>query len=287
MHENWKKAVIHLECAGNEYPIYRLIDEFRAGTITREQYEERMSAGNGRRYRGTAIYLTHQGRRYLVSSRHVLNDEEEGNTRIFSYIFYIPSFNQASQSSHRPPFMMNLGAGVPWDLPFTFSDTDIDLAVISLETRSTSSFADYLNRQGHEPIDSSLIAQAPTEEGADIFSVGYPSTTSDIATASLHPAEIHWASSAISLPIFSFGKVAMLNENLPFFIGDLSIYAGNSGGPIIENNTLVGVVAANYVEPIDGSDLEIRIPYAKLIKALHIIPLLEEQASKDAGREPT
>jgi len=74
----------------------------------------------------------------------------------------------------------------------------------------------------------------------------------------------------------------MLHEMLPYFWVDMSVYPGNSGGPLIEDGKLVGVVSAQADTPIDSApNVRIRVPFAKVIKARHLHSLLETQAKKD------
>jgi CBS domain-containing protein len=45
----------------------------------------------------------------------------------------------------------------------------------------------------------------------------------------------------------------MVHHILPFFWADMSIYPGNSGGPVVEDGKLVGVVSAQAVEFLIGA----------------------------------
>lgn len=171
-------------------------------------------------------------------------------------------------------FLMNLQAGVTWMAPYSMSSPAEDLAVISLQREQR--FTEDLLAAGYEPIDIDDVAEGPSAEGAEVVSVGYPEATAVVGTQQLHPARRHWASSAISLPVFSFGRVAMSHPRFPFFWADLSIYPGNSGGPVIEEDQLVGIVSAQAT--VDGT----RIPFARVVRAERLRPLLDEQRSKDA-----
>ena len=80
----------------------------------------------------------------------------------------------------------------------------------------------------------------------------------------------------------------MLHDKLPFFWADISVYPGNSGGPVVANDRLVGVVMAQEKIPIDNSsDVEkapdgyVRIPFGRIIKTRYVRPLIEEQEQKD------
>ncbi len=78
MLQRWKKAVIHLECiTDKEFLDQRikhwdeLIKKHKSGEISTEElalgFEE--TEGRDLRYHGTAIFLNHDERRYLVTAR--------------------------------------------------------------------------------------------------------------------------------------------------------------------------------------------------------------------------
>lgn len=319
MIERWKRAVIHLECATDSEHFYdriKRIDEQRVlldqGEISYEQFANELS-GRSRdiRSHGTALFLAHAGRRYLLTARHVVWDErsakrelkveaqralsrpehmrqhllesavERAQNNIFSIIFRVPSIDEVIAKKQDRAFLMNLGAGAPFTVPYTFSDPVLDLALISLDQRDAR-FADELQSLGFVPIPSEDIADGPDSEGQDIFSVGFPSSTALIGQVSLHPASAHWSSSHFSVPVSSFGKVSMLHDELPFFWADMSIFPGNSGGPLIANDRLVGVVSAQATLPIDDvPDVRTRIPFGQIIKTQFVRNLLEVQEQKD------
>lgn len=321
MNEMWKKAVINLECATDSETVFehlKRIDELRERYIKKEiSSEEYMHQSEMRsrdiRFGGTAIFIIHNERRYLLTARHVLWDELSANReyqeelernerlqqplvgkdltyaskkrlfRIFNIIFRVPSLDEvmAGDVFKLPKFLMNLGAGVSTCHPYTFSTPDLDLAIISLDQRNND-FADELISMGYTPIPSGLIGDGPSEEGAEVFSVGFPGATSLITQIAQHPANAKWSSSNVSLPVFSWGRVSMLHQALPFYWCDLSIYPGNSGGPLIENGKLVGIVSAQAILPLEGApQLMTRIPFGKIIKAEFVKCLLNEQEAKD------
>jgi hypothetical protein len=238
-----------------------LREDLIAGKISEQQFAEQISGGSrDLRYHGTAIFLANGPRRYLLTARHVLWDEhaakheyeeevrraqnwpepylqsvrESALNRIFGIIFRVPSLNEVMKSAPEPNrgFLMNLGAGTSYSVPYIFSVPELDLAIISLDQRD-SAFADELVAYGYAPITLADIGEEPTAEGSDIYTVGFPSSTALIGQMRLHPAVAHWRSSFFSLPTFSFGKVSMLHNALQFFWADMSIYPGNSGGPVI------------------------------------------------------
>jgi S1-C subfamily serine protease len=178
---------------------------------------------------------------------------------------------------------MNLGAGTSFTVPYIFSSPDIDLAIVSLDKRD-SVFADDLVSKGYEPISLSDIGNEPSKEGAEVFTVGFPESTAIIGQISQHPDVSQWSSRDFSLPISSFGRVSMLHDALSFYWVDMSIYPGNSGGPVVEADKIVGIVSGQPTIPVEGDkELETRIPFAKIIKAEFIAELLSIQEQKDTN----
>lgn len=316
MLEKWKKAVIHLEAATDSVDsdhyaekikeLSKLLGEQK---ITREQYDLAISSGSRDiRYHGTAIFLAHEGRRYLLTARHVVWDElraerelewvarlaNAGNphqrqqfldhmlqavdSKIFGIFFRVSSLDEIlSQSPSKTP-LMNLGVGPVKYHSYTFSDPKLDLAVISLDRNHTDFAEDLLNR-GYAPISLDDIADGPDIEGQEIAAIGFPSATALIGYTG---SDNTWGSNIYSLPISSFGRVSMLHPELDYFWADISIYPGNSGGAVIANNRLVGIVSAQAILPIDSApDVSTRIPFGKIIKAGYLRQLLEVQIAKD------
>ncbi len=82
--ERWKRCVIHLEGAADSAGLdermahaQALAERIRADERPSEDaLAELTRRSRDIRFRGTAIFLEHEGRRYLVTARHVLTDEE-------------------------------------------------------------------------------------------------------------------------------------------------------------------------------------------------------------------
>ena len=270
--ERWKNAVIQLEGATDSIPFLErsqrwveLSDKLREGKISSDEFirasHEIDIGSRDIRYQGSAIFLEHEGRHYLMTARHVLFDElsakrmlkeelerlqggpptfrdsvlksasERAQNTIFSVIFRVPSIDEIlkGQVKKRRAVLMNLAAGPDWMQSYTFSNPIIDLAIISLNQHNTD-FVKELKSLGYEPIHLNDISDQPSSEGADVFIVGYPSSSTIFRTGLASP----WSSSFASVQNFAFGKVSMLHDKLNYFWCDMSVYPGFSGSPVIE-----------------------------------------------------
>ncbi|MCM3651319.1 serine protease [Metabacillus litoralis] len=271
----WKKAVVHLECVGDTNTTdstLRLQMQLNEGLITFKDFSDQLSNGSrNRRYHGTAVLLEDEEKKYLITARHVVFDEVESD--IFPFICRVKSKNE-TLNDNIPNFMMNLSSGSPGTRPYLFSTPELDLAIISLNSNKTRAFLEELLNLGYEPINVEDIFELPEEEGKDITAIGYPNySIVDYLDKPYYSK--HWSSQHISLPVFSFGKVAMIHNELDYFWGDISIYPGNSGGPVIYDGKLVGIVSAQPTIPSEINGDRVRIPFAKVIKAKYVQELID------------
>ena len=336
----WKRAVVHIEGAADWATLKESIEGWRersrqleAGEITLEQWRAEAEKTGRRelRSRGTAIFLIHEQRHYLVTARHVVRDErlargaadilapkvpmnammqqslnetmqKISDRYIFGNIFLVSSYDeymngQMSETPDSRDNLMNLGAGVSDFAPYTYSSPDIDLAVISLDNRNSATTKRLLER-GYVPVSLDLIGDEPSSEGTEVFTVGFPAAVSKIIQLPLSPTVHLWRSDILSLPHSTYGRVSLLHPALPFFWADLTIYPGNSGGPVIEGDRLVGIVSQQAVIPvelrgaaIEGMSTRVPVPLGLMMKAVEIKKLLRQQEEKDRAwaerhREP-
>lgn len=84
MLERWKKAVVHLEGATDSVSMNESIQRIeelhklhKTGQVSPEDLLEELDRGHrDLRYQGTAVFLEHEERRYLITARHVLHDRK-------------------------------------------------------------------------------------------------------------------------------------------------------------------------------------------------------------------
>jgi hypothetical protein len=156
------------------------------------------------------------------------------------------------------------------------------LAIISIDGSPLYSiFGDLLKARGYEPIHLSDIDTSSLKYGQDLSCIGYPMIS--LLGNRILPEQIApWYSDLIAESIYTFGRVSLPNYKRIFFIGDMTIAPGNSGGLVISNNKMVGIVSAQATIPIDKyPEVRIRFPYSFAIKASYLFPLLQEMIDKD------
>lgn len=298
-YSDWEKSIICLQGATDSSEIFW--EKMRTGEISWQEYTNlTVSKSRDIRYHGTAIFVENDSNYYLITARHVLFDSlkagyyirselakldkswryeeskkriiDYGLNKIFSIVYFVPTLREAKKNIklYDLPFLMNLGVG-PSDIGYyTFSAIDLDIAVISLRDHFRE-FADNLLTLGYEPLPFSVFRDEPTSIGTEVFTMGFPNINSLLKNLPANP----WYASTLMMQSYAFGKISQLDSNLPYFKADLSVYPGNSGGPIIENDQIVGIVNA---QPLLGSQ---HIPFAICIKAKFIKEIFNQQIKKD------
>jgi hypothetical protein len=296
--EFWKKAVVHLEGVADLRVYERRIRAFQDLPAPGQRDEPPPPSGEPSteteiRKQGTGLFIVSEGRRYLVTARHVVTDEstavaavsrlanrtEAGvQNWVFPFVYRVPALAEAHEGRATSINLVNVGssAGSPSG-HITYSVPAIDLAIFSLDHRPKSPqrrFADELEAIGHRPVSVDAVMDGSPQEGSEVFAVGYPS---EIATywQGETPSGLRRGSDWASAPVFSFGHVAMVNERLAYYWADISIYPGNSGGPVVEGDRLVGVVSGQALVE------QVRVPFARIIPGAEIKRLLQRQREKD------
>lgn len=279
----WQKAILNIECHEqfSESIWEKIVDK----SIT---YREALIYFKRNKYSGTAIFLKYDNSYYLITAKHVVFDdslyttlekiehkEENYYKSIFSKIILIPSADNWNNYLKSPPLLMNLGSGGLGGQPYLFSE-NLDLAVINLDYPGKGPlFVKRLLELGYEPISiSDINFKDSLEVGNEILCLGFPAPMSRILNFNpISLEEREFISDYASLPVASFGKIAQYHKAKTQFLGDVSIYPGNSGGPVIFKNKLVGIISAQPVIPVDSKNSDysasivVRIPFGYFEKA--------------------
>ena len=112
------------------------------------------------------------------------------------------------------------------------------------------------------PIQSINNIQQDTSN-SDILTIGFPAL----------PGKEH------NDPVVTKGKIASNGQTSSCFKVDLNVYPGSTGGPVIKNNKLIGILS--FQSGISTNIDAVMHPYqeassAIVIKASCILPLLKE-----------
>lgn len=276
--KKWEKAVVNIECRESRYTPEE-IDELIAkeklqGRLETEEEELEKRTAFGREtdpVSSTAVYLTDKGKKYLVTARHAIFDERESmNTsfpRLFKDISIRTPFDYFLKKKVNNSSIPSTGYGSA--SPFYLSSEVTDIGIISLQASLTRYLIETLEEDGYVPItmydiDSLLDIHA----GEEIAAIGYP----DISQVGFFQRRNDYQSNVVVLPVSTFGNIAMTHKKLSYLIGDITVYPGNSGGPVIKNNKMIGIVSGQVLIPLQNSpNAASRGTLAKIIKTSDIL----------------
>lgn len=255
--EKWKKSVVHLKCFHSDDYI-----SLGAGLFVKEET--------------TRANKTKNIQYFIITAKHVVLDN---SGKLYSYVGEINRYANAIEEQEVLMYKLDesLKDYRSHYEPVMLSKDDVtDLAAISLNSPVTEDFLKYLLRQGYEPIDISEFENSDVVEGDEILSIGFPNG-SDIEMLLRNNTD-----NINSLPVFSFGKVAMNHQDLVFFLGDLSNHEGNSGGPVVKDNKVIGIVSSQPARKyrVLGSsnreiEIDIRYPLALIIKSKEVLRIIQ------------
>jgi hypothetical protein len=242
---------------------------------------------------GTALYLSYNNKNYLLTARHVIYDATSADTnKIANMIILIENYTErdikdtfyADRNSYTfvgDYHFLVFNSSIKNRPPYLFSSVNEDLALIDLSDGIMGlSFNNTLGKRGYRPISiNDIDTLCKIEYGQNIMAVGFP-LESEVDTNRTSPV-LDFRSRFVSLPIISEG-ITNGKYNDIYFDAFLWVYHGFSGGPIIRNNKLIGIV--------HGFDLPFyttnsaQLPYYRwfgllLIKSSLIMPLLRKMES--------
>lgn len=276
--KKWERAVVNIECLELRYSpedIDQLIaTEILQDKLSTEEDELQRRAELGREtipVSGTAIYVIDNGKKYLVTAKHVIYDPQESRSatapRLFRDISIRTPYEYFLKRKVNDASILSTGYGPV--SPFYLSDDATDIGIISLQAGVTNFLIKTLEDDGYLPIAvGDIDTKQLINSGEKIAAIGYP----DISKVGVFEKRNDYQSNVVVLPVSTFGNIAMTHDQLAYFIGDITVYPGNSGGPVIKDDKLIGLVSGQILIPVDHSNrLSSRGTLAKVIKAEHIL----------------
>jgi hypothetical protein len=305
--DKWEKAVLNIESISDKYSIYEIFTIIQERRRQNKNYSESDSLKDYNQLReqitkisGTAIYLSDGDNRYLVTAKHVVYDKNY----TIRHIYFTKEDLKKRSHEYFEKLNSLISVKTPLSLyvngrcnlleipevnqdsatrPFKFSNDNIDIAIISLQSKITYSLRGLLEEDGYKPISINDIDTIDNHViSEDLLAIGYPafSSLTQIAVQNKEDYE------DIVLPLATFGKTALCNQLLYYFIADITVNPGNSGGPIIRNNKIVGIVSQQMLVDLKmNSDVDLNevisnvkstSPLAKIIKSKFIFENLNQ-----------
>lgn len=292
-YEKWCKAVVNIECrtgAGYSDERKKLDDLLQEQKISRQQYDDLVMDTyiKAPRYTGTAIFFKHNKNYFFITARHVVADiisYPNDSTFISTKIFVIdnesnPDVVLPSGFKSEPIMIMNYGVGTTDSRYYVFSDKQKDMALISLNNKfyPDDRIVRKLLDKGYQPIEFSDLDMSLLSVGQKINSFGFPQDFAQGGRKNITKYEYIWDSEIISAPVVSEGTIQKDVQKDYYFLGNIFVTHGDSGGAIVSNNKLVGIVSGGTYEkiPLNGSFKYFKYRQTRFIKINQLIPLLEE-----------
>lgn len=305
--DKWGKAVLNIESVCDRYNINDIQAYLKGKRKLDSSYSfsDSVNEYKSLRYQvdtvtGTAIFLAEGNNRYLITAKHVVYDKNA----TARHIMYTQENKFARTHEYFEKLNTPITIRTPLSLfkrnqfntleinevnqdsatrPFKFSNDNLDIAIISLQSTLTYPLRRLLEFDGYIPIN---ISDIDTSEsyliGDDLIAIGYPS----FSVIGNYVVKSQSINEQIVLPLVTFGKTAMNDSVLNYFIADVTINPGNSGGPILKDNKLIGIASQqmvvnllidNHIELVNvNSQLKSGSPLAKIIKAKYIVQILNK-----------
>jgi hypothetical protein len=304
--EKWLKAVINIETRvgyQNTYKYQELVEKLQKKTIGIEEFNKQsyslLEQKRNESCTGTAIFLKHKSRYYLITARHVLEDtttdfrrrvssndisERVYTDRVVDMILFIENASTLRNYnySRENAYISDLNEGRK---PFIFTSKEDDLAILNLDnTNVLSNRITALKEMGYVPIEMADIDSiCDLKQKQVITSIGFTDHLSERTIKHLDGEQLNMQSDILSLPIVSDGFIANLLGRENYFMGNIFVFNGNSGGAIISNNKLVGIVSGAKIEMKQVPSFELNeyiYTNIKIVKASLIRDLVERLSKR-------
>lgn len=264
----WERAVINIETESAKYyeheqdSIFKAMLKGREGT--QQLVDSAASVMNATSIStGTAIYIKFNGRKYLLTAKHVIFDSAAIKEKIYQTATGKYKWEKlegiAGRISIRTPFQYYLKTGklnnyavITNNLyegrrPYLFiSDSTGDgIGIISLQANKYFKMLDTtLIRNGYQAIElRDIITEEKIKILDKVYCIGYPEGISIVGRFGFpQPTLISQQIETVNSFVVE-GYVSMFEEGIQHYFVDISISPGNSGSPIIKNGKLIGIVS--------------------------------------------
>lgn len=314
--EKWARATINIECESGDDITFKKLDSLeKNGIITKDQSDsmKRIAFSFPPRESGTAIFLKYNDQHFLISARHVLLDYQSTDSNALARKIFLVENEGTSRNDPTGITISGVRGKVividydkdaeitflwsfdllGWQSPdslgyrkasYIFSSIDDDIAILCLEEGAYGQqFIKTLYKRGYSPISlSDINTSFDVKEGQKITSIGFPEEV--LGTIKKPSENLVFESDLISIPMVTEGVIINKNPKRNSFDADIFVYHGNSGGPAICNNKLVGIVHGPTFQPLhlkSGGKLSYYVlKYSNFRKSSLITPLLKQLINK-------
>lgn len=223
------------------------------------------------KFTATGIFILYHNKHYIATARHFLvNENAMMKNEVHDRIFLIDNgsaslFAKNNDYDTIPDVhyldSYNSGKNID-DVKYQLSDSIADVAVISLDDIPVfgRQFIGALYSKGYRPILISDIDTSDLHSHDKIQAVGFPSELSRLSsqTKRYDSSVYYWQSPWVTIPVVSTGYIQYprLANSTRLFTGNIFIYHGFSGGPVLRNNKLIGLnIAYGGIRENSGDSL--------------------------------
>jgi hypothetical protein len=285
--EKWIKACVNLEVRPNLFTSKKWDEMYRKSLkhqLTKNESWRIQDSTFHARYSGTAIYLLYNNKHYLLTARHVIEDTSSYYPDVYEFIYLRENGSDLAKGKSLDSVRttLNLTLRRPLnEVPLILSDKKTDLAIISLENAGYlgKQFIQVLNWEGYIPIKLEDIDTTDDLKQNDlIFSFGFPQF-SEVARLELPTNVFGNEILKATIPVVTKGYIQDVRKDSIDFTGNIFIYHGFSGGPVVKNNKMIGVNNSYQTElwKFNTPQLNYYIKEKSVFsKAKFIMPLIRE-----------
>jgi len=271
----WKKAVVKIESVQQRYSpgqvdvfLKKKLDSI-GHTISQHETADIRGEISGIKdtLRGTGLMIADGTKIYMVTAKHLIKATELSNGAETITDQLAIRTDATDKKTNEIP-LLSLTTGLTKYKPYILSTDKEDLIIISFQKSDYKVNVAYMKQAGVVPVPVQSIASTDDNSTGEVFTIGFP------AISGSKKAEV-----------FN-GKIASAGKSTFGFTVDMPVYPGNSGGPVIKNNKLVGILSyqSGIVTNIDAAMHPfIKANSATVIKASYILPLLRKLQANEAN----
>lgn len=264
----WQKCVVNLETEGKafaKFEVEQKLAQYQEQGYSQPQLDSIQKALNAvtASHTGTALYVKDGSKKYLITAKHVLLDSALTRQKLYEQSHQLLKPGESveaiySRISIRTPIDYARNNNINNRAVYNYEHLsaklqpyillpdggDNDLAIISLQEKNYKLLDAILQQDGYQPIAiDKIFSDEDLSTGEDVYTIGFPENISVVGKVNLPASTQMYQLNQVVSPFTTFGKVSMSSAALNFFYAALPISFGNSGGPVIKDGKLVGIVS--------------------------------------------